>query len=183
MNANTRQILALAVLLATANLWGQQTEGERGSLFLYGINLSSEYDDRLANEPGGTGDFIYSVRPHIGFIFSRPRWESSISYLPALTYSIQRTSEYDLLSHSVGTTFSRRFTKRLRLDVQNSFTLTSNPFDAIRATSELEDTDVLNQPNSTLTATLRSRRQGQALVSLTQALSARSSVGVSANYV
>ncbi len=183
MKIGMKQILMLAVVLAASNVWSQQGEEERSSLFLYGISLSSDYDDQLANDPGGTGDFIYSVRPHIGFTLSRARWSTSINYLPTFTYSIQRTSDYDVLAHSVGLTFARRFTKRLSLDVQSTFTLTSNPFDSIRANLELEQPDVLDRPNSTLIATNRSRRMGQVVGTLTQALSARSSFGISGNFM
>jgi len=168
----------VALLFASANLWGQQSEAEKSNLFLYGVGVSTEYDDQA-----GISDVVYSVRPHLGFSISRSRWESNLNYFPAFTYSVHRTNEYDAVAHSVGLTFSRRFTKRLTLDVQSSFTLTSNPFDTLRANSELEQPDVINRPNSTLAATNRSRRMGQVVGTLTRALSARSSVGIGGNFL
>lgn len=181
MDAILRRTVTLLIVLSATGLWAQ-TEAEGDNVFLYGVSLASEYDDRTAGTPGTAGDFIYTVQPHIGFTVTRPRWETTLSYQPAFTYSIQHTSEYDLLSHSFGLTYGRRLTKRLRLDVQNTFTLTSNPFDAIRADASLPPTDVLDRPNSSLTGTVRSRRAAQALITVTQALSARSNVGMTGNF-
>src|SRR5262245_21964528 len=181
-------ILLLSLLMASPSLWAQQATAANeatSSLFLYGVNLSTEYDDQIlpSDQTTAAGDIIYSLQPQLGFNIKRSRWQSTLNYLPAITYSVHRRAQYDLISHSLGFTLQRRFTKRLTLDLQNNFTLTNNPFDSVRATIELPAFGPFDQPNNTLGGTVVSRRMEQAGTTLTYALSRRSTFGVSGNFM
>src|SRR4051794_19401504 len=86
----TRHIVMLMVLLATLNLSAQDMADEQSNLFSYGVNLSTEYDDgAYVAGSDGSGEVLYLVQPNITFEASRPRWKSTIRYLPGFTYSTQ----------------------------------------------------------------------------------------------
>jgi len=181
---NTRHILMLIVLMAGVNLCAQDTAGDQSNLFMYGVNLSTEYDDgAYVASNGGRGQVLYMVQPNINFEASRSRWKSTIRYLPGFTYSTQPKSSYDVISQSLGLVFSRRLSKRLTFDVQNNFTLTSNPFDTLRAASELPAVPIEDRPNTTISGTARSRRMEQALADLSYALDARSTLSLGGNFL
>lgn len=159
-------------------------ESEKASLFTYGVTVSTQYDDELGQgTTNGRGDVIYYLQPEFGFDIKRSRWQSTLEYLPAVTYSTQRRSSYDLFSHTLSFALTHQFTKRLTFDVHNDFTLTNNPFDNLRANSELQQIDPLNRPNTSVSGTILSRRMEQVDATVAYALSRRASFGVSGNFM
>lgn len=177
--------LLSALLLSTSSLlWGQSSESEPVNLFSYGIGMSTEYDtDGSDSETSGgsDGEFLYSVQPKIALQVTRPRWETSLDYLSAFTYSPQSSSR-DALAHSLGFTFSRQVSKRLTFDLESNFNLTTNPFDDLRVSSQSAPPDPLNGPNTSSSGEVFSRRSGHAGMEVVYALGKRSTVGVVAGF-
>jgi hypothetical protein len=175
-------VFVLFLLVASSPIWAQVAEGDRSNVFLYGVDLSTEYDDQVAGA-AGPGQVIYSLQPRMAFRISRPRWTSRFDYLPMFIYSSQPSSSYDLMSNSGGFTVERRFSKRFTVALQNNFAFTSNPFDTLRANSQLPEFDPLDRPNSTAPGGTLSRRMDQARGTLSYKLDAHSVVGIGCNYM
>jgi hypothetical protein len=172
-----------ANLLIAPNGATRKLTGQQNNVVSYGMRVSTSYDDGLRYASQTAGSMIYSVQPQLALNISRRRWNSSIDYLPVFSYSNHDVSGYNSISHAVGIGLEDRVTKRLTLHVQNTFTFTSNPFDSLRATSELGEFGVLERPNSSILPVDAPRHMEQVGTTLSYAMDARTSVGIVGNFM
>ncbi len=103
-------------------------------LFL-GMATSVTYDTNATNTLNNLPATQYTLYPQFGLSVSRPRWTSSITYMPGISYSSANIPSYDAVSQMFGAALQYRATKRLTLSLFNSYLSSANPFDSLRTNS------------------------------------------------
>jgi hypothetical protein len=157
------------------------SQAQTANTLLLGSETSVSYDSNALNTKQGTQDFITALYPHIGISIVQPRWQAMVTYIPGLSYSSANINSYDLLSQSFGATYSYRTSKRLTLNLRDSFSSSSNPFDSLRNSSALPQFGLLNT-QTTLSWNLIPKTIEVAEAEVAYQFTARDSGFVRANY-
>jgi hypothetical protein len=124
------------------------SDSQFANALLIGTESSFSYDNNALNSTPTQSDFIAAIYPHLALNVTRQRLGATLTYIPGLTYSSANIPSYDLMSQALGATFSYRLTQRLTLDMRESFSSSSNPFDSLRNSSLLPQFGVLNTPTA-----------------------------------
>jgi hypothetical protein len=150
-------------------------------MFFLGMATSASYDTNAANTHNNTPTSEYTLYPQFWLSLSRPRWTSSLTYMPGVSYSTSDIPSYNAVSQMFGAAFQYRATKRLTFSLFNSFVSSSNPFDSLHATSALPQFGTLSTPTAVAWDYLPKTNE-QAAVDATYDLSARTKVQVGGAY-
>lgn len=142
MQAQTGSGMSAGAAASAGSSLGLQPLG--ANTLVLGSETSFSYDNNALNTNPGTQNFITALYPHVGLNIERQRWQSTVTYIPGFSYSTANIASYNLISQAFGATFSYRATKRLTLNIRDSFSSSTNPFDSLRNSTALPQFGTLN---------------------------------------
>ena len=104
---------------------------ERSNYLGANLTFSPSYIDNVLpnSSPVPVGDVTYSILPNVSFDHSASRQKEQFSYSPSFIF-YEPTTSLDTVDHSASAGFQYRFSPRVAVSAQDSFTRTSNVFDS-----------------------------------------------------
>ncbi len=98
-----------------------------------GVNLafSPSYIDNVSPGASSTpvSDVTYAILPGVSFDYSASRQKEQFSYSPSFIF-YEPTTSLDTVDHNASAAFQYRFSPRVSVSAQDSFTRTSNVYDS-----------------------------------------------------
>src|SRR3954452_1799587 len=166
--------------LGTAPLTREQTD--RKNVLDYGLSSSNSFDDN-GNVSGRSrkNNFMSTLQPQASILVSRPKMEARIYYGPGFTYSTDTANRIGV-SHMLGGELTYSFTKRWSMHLRESFLLSSNAIDSVRAAQELPELGILERPGDALVGANVHRRVEQVGAETAYRLSKHTSVGLGTTF-
>lgn len=149
----------------------------------YGATLTSSFDDNAQNPNtlDQETNVVSTFQPHVLLAIERAGLSSTLLYNPSFSYS-GKISSYTNNSQLIGADMTRRFTRRLSLQLREGYMLSMNPLESWQANTELPNPGILNRPNqSVVGANVRSTTNNSE-ADLTYLLDAHTSVGISGTF-
>lgn len=169
--------------IGAAPLTRDAEQKSRNNQLSYGVSYSESFDDNVVDPiSGGTAhSFISSVRPNIALTIDRSRFQLAAHYVPGFSY-FQNSPISNEFSQATGVDFQYAFSKRLSLSAHQSYIATSNPFDNVRANTELPGFGVIDHPTSASLGTNLDTKSEQLVSDLTYRVTRYTSVGAGGSF-
>ena len=149
----------------------------------YGAATVNSFDDNAPTASGGGREtnFTSSFQPSARLIIDRSHLTSNLYYSPIFTYS-NNISNYSSTSEIAGGAVHYAFTKRLSLDVGESFVLSTNPSTSYEASSGLPTTGILTQSQAALVGANVRSTTNQSQANLVYRLGLHTSIGIGGTF-
>ena len=134
--------------LGTAPLTSDTTPNNTLS---YGAAAVNSFDDNVSTVDGAGREtnFTTSFAPRASLTIDRTHWISNFSYSPIFTYS-NNINYSSSTSQGANGDVHYRFTKRLSLDLKESFVLSTNPSASYQANAGVPTIGILTQSQAAL---------------------------------
>jgi hypothetical protein len=147
--------------IGSVPLTRDEAAAQRNNQLSLGVTSTETVDDHPPGTAAGSNDWgvLSSISPEVSLQIDRARLKSVLQYSPTASYSTAQAIS-NMLSHTAGMNLQYRFTKRLTLGVHETYILTSDPFDSLRASADLSGFGFSEKPNAaTLGTNLHSRSE------------------------
>jgi hypothetical protein len=122
------------------------TEQQGGNTLLVGTTVATSYDDNALNSKPEVQNLLTTLYTQVGVNITRARWLATLSWITGVSYNSANIPQNNFLSQSLGGTWLYRSTQRLNFEVRDSFSYSTNPFDALRNSAVLPQFGTLNTP-------------------------------------
>ena len=140
---NNQKYSALLVLLLATVAWAQITAApgdspsavpgsEEGATNVIsgGLRVSTYFDDNASNNLDERSNVATFLEPHLSWQMTRNRMKWSLDYQPAFSWSYQ-LSHYGSRTQAGDAKFEYQLSKRLLINVRDSYDVTTNTFDRL----------------------------------------------------
>lgn len=169
--------------VGSAPLTKDEAAALRNNQVNFGVSSTETIDDGPVGSAAGQKEWsvLSAVRPEIGLQIDRARLQSTLQYSPSFSYGTAVATSNNL-SQAAGLNLQYHFTKRLSIGIRESYVLTNDPFDSLRANSDLSGFGILEKPTTASLATNVRSRSEQLGSDLIYRLSAHTSIGAGGTF-
>ncbi len=103
----------------------------RSNYLAANVAVTPAYIDNVLPNSASTpvSDVTYSILPSVSLDHSAPRQKEQLTYSPSFTF-YEPTTSLDTVDHNASAAFQYRFSPRVAVSAQDSFTRTSNVYDS-----------------------------------------------------
>jgi len=146
-----------------------------------GLRVSTYFDDNASNNLDERSNVATFLEPHLSWQMTRNRMKWSLDYQPSFSWSYQ-LSHYGSRTQAGDAKFEYQLSKRLLINVRDSYDVTTNTFDRLSKQEFAPNFNIFDRPNDSLLLPATRRTTELGAVDVIYQLARHTVTGVSGTF-